>query len=199
MKHIVVYMGGTCGDLVTALLDPFCIEFGPHGNVVISENRSRLKKPHLFDSDTDKDQYLNDTFDWCDSLPSHDLDYHVRQHHKFIGIVVNTAECANWAASRFQKLHRPEVWEEMVRACGATDVDGYAQMILDFSNMLALHTQDVLSLEDILAGNAITQLHKITNCPLTSSVHIFYQHWLETQSYNETMFNKSFRRSQYQN
>jgi hypothetical protein len=57
---------------------------------------------------------------------------------------------------------------------------------------------DILSLEDILAGNAITQLHKITNCPLTSSVHIFYQHWLETQSYNETMFNKSFRRSQYQ-
>jgi hypothetical protein len=185
-------MGGTCGDLVTALLDPFCIELGKKGNVVISDGRSLLKKPHLFPSDKDKDRYLEETFSWCNSLPSHDLDYHARQHHKFIGISVNTRNCAQWAAIRFQALHRPAVWEEMVRSCGATDVDGYAQMILDFSNMLAMHTQDVLSLEDILAGNAITRLSEIIKNQINSEAHILYDNWL-TQANNEKMFDKSTR------
>ena len=92
-KNIVVYMGGTCGDLVTAILDPFSTELGSNGNVILGPSRSYLKKPHSFSDDAEKNHYLEETFSWCNSIPSHDLDYHIRQHHKFIGIVVNTKEC----------------------------------------------------------------------------------------------------------
>jgi hypothetical protein len=80
----------------------------------------------------------------------------------------------------------------MVQACGARDVDGYAQMMLDFSNMLAMHTHDVLSLEDILLGNAIARLSEIIKNQINPEAHILYDNWL-TQANNEKMFDKSTR------
>ena len=57
MIEIICYTGGSCGDLITALIDSKDTSY--RGNtVMIDADRSRLKKPHEFANDSDKDQYL---------------------------------------------------------------------------------------------------------------------------------------------
>ena len=116
---IVCYTGGTAGDIVSLIIDP----------AELSRDRQRLKKPHLFASDAEKDNFL-DTAPWA-SVPSHDFEYHQRRQHEILAIVCRTKPNALWAAERFKSMHRPHVWEEMTQHCGAADVETYAQMILD--------------------------------------------------------------------
>ena len=187
MTHIVVYMGGTCGDLVTALLDPVNSGIGARGNIQLDTARSRLKKPHEFANDAEKDQYLATVTDQYASIPSHDLTYHISHAHKVIGITVNTIQCAMWAANRFKHLHRPQVWDQVMQSCGVADLDEYAQMMLDFSNLVVNYTNNVLSLEDILAGNAVEQLQKLTGIAITADSSNFYKQWLRAQTKYETM------------
>jgi len=144
---IVCYTGGTAGDIVSQILDP----------AELSLDRQRLKKTHLFSNNQEKDLFL-DTVEYM-SVPSHDFDYHQTNNHKILGIVCQTMPTAIWAASRFKELHRPHVWKEMTKFCGADTVEAYAQVILDFGNMLANYTSNVLYLEDIINGCAIEKLH----------------------------------------
>lgn len=189
-------MGGTCGDLITMLLDPYYTQTTAQGSVQLQDNRSRLKKPHLFTDDAEKDRYLEHIFSRYYSIPSHDLNYHIRRHHKFIGIAVNTLDAAYWAADRFKRLHRPEVWDQVMQVTGIEDTSEYAQMMLDFSNLLVKHTTSVLLLEDILAGNAIAKLTELGSVPASSNtMEEIYQDWLVRQIKYETMPNKSTRRS----
>jgi hypothetical protein len=172
--NIICYTGGTCGDVITALFDSTGTSY--RGNtVMIAADRSRLKKPHEFANDNSKDQYLIDMAAKYQSIPSHDLDYHVRRQHEFIGITVQDWTVALWAAQRFKDLHRPHVWAEMTAACGAESVEDYAQMMLDFSNLVATHTSKIITLESIRAGTALL------NPVLENANKDFYNTWLELQ------------------
>jgi hypothetical protein len=174
--NIVCYMGGTCGDMISAVLDPNGTRFR-HTAVIIDDlNRTCLKKPHLFQSDLDKDQYLIEVGKKYQSIPSHDLDYHIRKKHDFIGITVQDKTVALWAAKRFKQLHRAHVWEEMVAACGANTVEGYAQMMIDFSNLITQHTDRIVSLESIRAGTALD------NPVLKTASENFYRNWMDLQN-----------------
>lgn len=175
MIEIICYTGGSCGDLITALIDSKDTSY--RGNtVMIDADRSRLKKPHEFANDSDKDQYLVEIATKYQSIPSHDLAYHVRRQHKFIGISVHDWTVALWAAQRFKDLHRPHVWNEMTVACGAQTVEDYAQMMLDFSNLIVQHTNKIVTLESICAGTALQ------NPILENTNNNFYNNWLELQT-----------------
>jgi len=178
MKSIIVYNGGACGDLVSAILDTRCAYITDEGRVRHDPNREGLKKPHLFGTDLHKDMYLAEAFLHYNSLPSHDIAYHIARNHEFIGIVVNCKETAKWAAERFRALHDDQVWSEMTAKSGVKDVDGYAQMMLDFSNLVATNTRYVLSLENILEGNAIQKLDDLTGHPVDKAGKEFYRQWL---------------------
>ena len=112
------------------------------------------------------------------SLSSHDLDYHVERRHDFIGISVYQREMALWAAARFQRMHAPHVWQEMVNHCGAGSLDQYAQVLLDFSARLADHTSKIINLADILDGTAIDTLERLVDHPVDRS---FYHDWKQQQ------------------
>lgn len=183
-------MGGTCGDLITAMLDPTDCELSATGNVKLAPSRSRLKKPHEFNNIQEKDLYLETQHQ---SIPSHDLDYHILRKHEIIGLTVNTIDCAKWAADRFKKLHRPHVWQQVMQASGVKDTHEYAQMMLDFSNLVVKYTSNVLSLEDILAGNAIIRLQELTGGIINSDSQEFYKQWLNAQTKYETMLHKNPR------
>ena len=114
--NIVCYTGGTCGDMISAILDPIGTRFRHTAVMIDHADRSRLKKPHLFQSDQEKDQYLIEIEKKYQSIPSHDLDYHVRKKHNFIGITVQDKAVALWAAKRFKQLHRAHVWYQMDNA-----------------------------------------------------------------------------------
>ena len=175
---IVCYAGGTCGDLISALIDSTDteFEFGSISHVLV---RQRLKKPHTFASNEEKDQYIIDISTKYLSIPSHDLDYHVLRDHKFIAITVQDFAVAMWAANRFRSMHRPHVWEEMQSKCGASTVEDYAQMLIHYANMVVNHTGNIVKLEDILAGQAINSLEKLGIDNLDKNL---YQHWLDLQN-----------------
>lgn len=172
---IICYTGGTCGDVITALFDSTGTSY--RGNtVMIDADRSRLKKPHEFATNESKDQYLEEMATKYQSIPSHDLAYHALRQHEFIGITVRDWAVALWASQRFKDLHRPHVWAEMTAACGADTVEDYAQMMLDFSNLIVQHTNKIVTLESIRAGTALQ------NPILENTDNNFYNTWLKLQT-----------------
>lgn len=177
---IVCYTGGTCGDLITAMIDCRDIALN-HTAVMHSKQRQRLKKPTTFINDIEKDDYIREISTQYNSIPSHDLDYHVNKKHQFISITVNDPTVALWAASRFKHLHRPHVWEEMQRACGSTTIEDYAQILIHYSNMVKSYTNQIITLELIKKGSAVEELEKILQHNLTNDSKNLYQNWLHKQ------------------
>lgn len=178
---IVCYTGGSCGDLITAMIDHRGSKFMPNHTVKHIDERQRLKKPHLFASDKEKDQYLLDIAQQYNSIPSHDLDYHIRRGHKFISIVVDDIDVACWAAKRFKDLHRPHVWEEMSKMCGAKTVDDYAQILIYYSNMVRNYTTHTVSLESIKQKTAIANLEQALGQTISQSGKNVYRNWWNLQ------------------
>jgi hypothetical protein len=174
---IVCYMGGTCGDLICALFDSEPADMY-NNRVILSSERQHLKKPHTFDNNEGKDQYLDNISKIYKSIPSHDIEYHIQRQHEFVGIVVEQLDTALWSSQRFKELHRPYVWKEMQRSCGAKSVEEYAQMMLDYSYMIKQCTSKIITLEEILNGQAVKKLQSMVKEQLNSN---FYHQWLKVQ------------------
>lgn len=177
MLNVVCYSGGTCGDLVSAMIDPKDAEL-KLSRIVMPQYRSRLKKPHQFVDSLAKDQYIQEISLTYRSIPSHDLQYHRGQD--FIGITVEDRCLAEQAARRFRDLHRPEVWAEMQKCCGAESIEQYAMVLIDFSTLVQQHATWTLKLEDIVAGLAIQRLVQIGKVVDETSQDL-YQSWLSQQ------------------
>lgn len=175
MIEIICYAGGTCGDLITALIDSKGAYFRNKA-VMFEQERLRFKKPHTFVDDMERDQYLAEMTLKYKSVPSHDLQYHLRREHNFIGITVSDWNTALWAAKRFKELHRPHVWEEMTAASGADSIEKYAQLIIDFSNMIVQHTDRIITLESIQSGTVLQ------NPILQITRKNFYKNWSDLQN-----------------
>jgi hypothetical protein len=178
---IVCYLGGTCGDLISAMIDPQGA-YIENASVKHLPERMGLKKPHLFSNNADKNLYLTTVADKFLSVPSHDLEYHVKQQHDFISIVTESMDIAKWAADRFRSLHRPQVWIEMQQKCGAIDENSYAQIVIDFSKLVAQHTQKVVLLDSIVKGSAVSCLEEMLDIKISSAGIEFYAKWLECQN-----------------
>lgn len=183
---IVCYMGGSCGDIVMSVIDPkgSIIKDGRVLNkgydaTDISTYRYKLKKPHVFSSDIEKDQFLIEIASSYKSIPSHDTEYHIQRNHSFITVGIRDKKTAIWAAQRFKSYHRPEVWEEMVKLCGATSTEHYADMLIDYSDRVSKSTNKIVDIEDILSGKLIEKMQQFVDTPLDSE---FYHIWLEQQS-----------------
>ncbi len=179
---IVCYTGGTCGDLVTALIDPLDATLNSEFCTVIHDTqRAKLKKPHLFDNDQEKIIYLLEISKHYRSVPSHDLNFHVAQQHDFISITVVDRDVAVWAAERFKRCHRPHVWEEMQKVCGAKSIEDYAEILIHYSAMVQKHTAKLIQLEDIVSGKLIKSLEDLLKVDLPEHSKNFYQAWLDMQ------------------
>jgi hypothetical protein len=64
----------------------------------------------------------------------------------------------------------------MNAACGANTVEGYAQMMIDFSKLVKQHTDRIVTLESIRAGTALD------NPVLKTASKDFYLDWLALQA-----------------
>lgn len=179
---IICYTGGSCGDLVTALIDPTDAMLNTEFKTVIhAEERTKLKKPHLFNTAEEKISYVNEIGTCYRSIPSHDLDFHVLQSHNFISITIQDKSTALWAAERFKRCHRPHVWKEMQNKCSASSVSDYADILIHYSNMVKTRTSKLIKLEDIVSGNLIKTLEDIANLSISEQGRAFYQSWLDVQ------------------
>lgn len=183
----VVYMGGTCGDLVSAMLDLKDVTFDfAFRKMRMPVERQRLKKPYTFGNDQEKDQYLADMCKIYSSVPSHDLDYHVQRSHWFIGIRVRDPDIALWAADRFRYAHRPEVWQTVKQGWQIDTVEQYAQLLMDYANLISQHTTHLLDLEDIVSGHVVSCLEHIVGRELGKNSVNCYRNWQSLQ--NGTFF-----------
>jgi hypothetical protein len=179
--NIVCYAGGTCGDLISAIIDPYDVVLNTaKGTVILPQQRIKLKKPHQFNSDTEKDWYIQ-SIPSGSSISSHDLDYHVARQHQFVSITVKNFDIALWAAQRFKNLHRSHVWKEMQDFCGANTVEQYAQTLIDYSNMVNEKTDRIVPLENIVSAKVIFTLETILNINVELTGQNFYQKWLKLQ------------------
>jgi len=172
---IVGYAGGTGGDLITALLNPTDVKLDGT-RVIVPDHRVKLKKPGRFQDDVAKDKYIQE-FKNTVSLSSHDLEYHIRNRHPFIGITVRY-KMAYWAANRFKELHSDRIWQQM----GNGTIEDYAEDLLDISkSLIAKHATHILCLEDIVNGLAIEKLREF--CIISTESEEFYDLWLEANEF----------------
>ena len=174
MVNIVCFMGGACGDIVTAVIDPKDAQLD--GNrIKLPLHRQLLKKPHLYKKDSAKNEYIDFISNNYKSIPSHDTDFHIRNNHKFITIEVNDIDIGMWAAERFQKLHSPHVWDEMMKASNYKTVKDYAQALIDHKTLISPNADMRINLKDIVDG-------KIQNYfDIDEKSKVFYQQWLNSQ------------------
>ena len=179
MAELILYMGGCCGDIITGLIDTKGISITSEKCIVLKE-RSKLKRSFEFDNTAEKDAYISSASRYWNSLPSHDADYHMQNNHPYLGIVCGNWETALWAATRFRGLHRDLVWKRMSKASGAKTIEEYAQLIMDFSNMIKPAAYKTIELADIVEGNAIEKLKELTQ--LDDCASIMYNQWLESVS-----------------
>lgn len=186
MFEIVCYLGGTCGDLVVAMIDN-CNATIKNGAVKIDLERQQLKKSWQFQNDQERNLYVNGMKYRYKSIPSHDTDYHLRNNQSFSAIVVKEKSTAKWAAQRFKDLHRAHVWEEMTSVNAANTVEKYAQDMLDWSSWIRQHTNRIISLEDILDGCVCEVISRIITID-PAGVN-FYKQWLQAQNENSNNSN----------
>lgn len=180
---IVVYMGGCCGDLVTAMIDYSEVEFNfDFKKVRLTPQRQRLKKPYEFVDDQDKDNYLENISRVYKSVPSHDIEYHTRRQHSFVGITVTDPSTALWAAQRFRYAHHPRVWQSVAQAYGITHVEQYAQLLLDYGRMIRDRTDGLIDVKAIRQGELLPYLEIASNRKLDSEAQQCYCNWLDMQS-----------------
>ena len=178
---IVCYTGGTCGDLIAGMID--CRDITYRNSALAHDDfRQRLKKPNTFTSNEEKDKYIEEVSAQYNSIPSHDLNYHIKRKHPFISITVKDFDTALWAANRFKQLHRPHVWEEMQQACGSKTVEDYAQILIHYSNLVRKHTEQLITLESIIQGQAVDRLENILKRNLNNTEKDFYNNWLQKQN-----------------
>jgi len=102
MPTIVCYNGGCFGDLITALIDT-TDAFIDNGTVIHNRSRLRLKEYFYFKSDQEKDDYLSNHTEYK-SVSSHDIRYHIKKRHSFIGVVTEDLNVALQLSTRFLKL-----------------------------------------------------------------------------------------------
>lgn len=171
---IVLYMGGTCGDLVVSVIDSTDSWIdGPRFHT--SPEKFQFKKPHLFANDQDKHDTLISLGKKYRAIPSHDSEYHILNNHKFISISIAEVSDAMWAANRFKDLHKPQIWNEMMNRCRAVTVDDYAMQIFNYSNRVTPAAAIVIDLSDIRNGRLINKLQPNFNFTLNSEL---YSQWL---------------------
>jgi len=169
-------MGGTCGDLIACIIDSKN-SIVRRRRVLTPLNRSKLKRDS-FNTDDEKDNYLVQIALQYKSIPSHDIEYHVRKKHEFISIGIRNRETAIWAANRFKALFTINEWIDTLDYLKITTLEDYSEMLLTYSSMVMQHTEKVIYLEDIVNGNAIERLQLLVSSTLDTA---FYQSWLAAQ------------------
>lgn len=174
---VVCYMGGTYGDTVAGLInedlktDVLWLVVRPNEEV------SKLKKPHTFGSDQEKDEYINSISSEYKCILSHDQDYHFSRNHNVLGIVVTNIKSALKCANRFKVAHRPQVWKEMMDRCGAKTIEEYAEMMLHYSSTIEKQSKWIISTDEIEDGRVLEKITQITGTPVSTLTQNAYKNW----------------------
>jgi hypothetical protein len=173
---IICYIGGTCGDLVTSVIDSTDSKLDG-SKIYTMLSRSKLKSSLFLNSEIEQLNYIKEMESKYLSIPSHKIDLHIKYKHPYITIFTENYDLALWCANRYKNLNKPDVWENMTKINNDT-IESYAQTIIQTCNYSVSHTDRVITLEDILSGNLLSRLSQYVNTPLNEKL---YEEWLSRQ------------------
>ena len=165
LPHIILYQGGSGGDMLSAIIDNRDYYFD--GNLFRLHNFDRIKlrnrKYVKGMTDIDRDMYIQETT--YKSLASHQLNYHIDRKHRYIHIDCSDPMMAKWIINRFHKLYDGEDWYQRTQP----------DSILNWAKRASEHAYLNIDLRDILNGKLIEILKPHVDTPLNS---VLYESWL---------------------
>lgn len=181
-KTIICFAGGTSGDLAVSVLDPRnCTYDTKNGRIKIAMDRAGMKKFWKYNDVETKIQYIKQAFAMYDSLPSHDVDFHLANNHQeVIGITCFDENLREKSAIRFKDLHRSEVWDSLPKVCKTETVQQYSDDILQISRKLE-RAFTTIDLSEIIKGDLISRFTGLGYEIGRESVKI-YNDWLAHHS-----------------
>jgi hypothetical protein len=181
-KTIVCFAGGTSGDLVVSVLDPKNCDYNPsQGKVKISKDRSVMKKFWQFTNTKQKKDAIKNGFENYDSLPSHDVDFHIDHgQDKVIGITCFDKDLRDRSATRFKNLHSNQVWDSLTKVSKTETIEQYSDDILQISRKLE-RAFTTIDLKEIIKGNLISRLTEMEYTISDESLEI-YKKWMAHHS-----------------
>ena len=173
--YVVSHIGGTCGDLITAVIDSTDTHINWTAAVKLPMNRVTLKQGKL-KTDNEVSQYLLDIFKKYKSVSSHSPI--PIENIKLINPVIYDKKIAIWAAHRFTRVNLKKPYNDyMCREC--KNDEEYANILLDHCQFVTeMNTNPdtiLIDVRDIVEGNLIKKLQNYIDTELDNN---FYQRWL---------------------
>lgn len=179
MQHdrpvIIVFHGGTAGDLVTAVLDSRNAILD-NGLIAFTDQRSELKNNR--DSHYKLD-WLSTEAKQYGAVPSHAEELHVAHNHRFLLVTALTHAESEWAAIR---LAQSLIIRE--RASIALDLAATSQAIRHYSETYLPHAEHTVSVNDIRHGKLIERLQLLY--PHIVCDDTLYVNWIRQQAVLDT-------------
>ena len=175
---IVCFMGGTCGDIVTAIIDETNTTIDIDGRILLPKERILLKDPNNFSNNQEKDQLILELT--CKSIASHDYEYHLIRKHSIIYVGIFDMAVAVWAANRFKQLH-PDTWRQF----NNQTVENHATRYIEHTNMVINNKKiKVIDIKDVVTGKLINKLKEF-GFDISNAAEILYSKWLKTNNLGE--------------
>ena len=177
--YIVSHIGGTCGDLIAAVIDSTDVSFRSTYAVKLPLSRLSLKRG-ILNTDEEINQYLLEIFKKYKSVSSHlplsDVVFY--DNIKIITPVVYDKDIALWAANRFTSANLVKPYNHINGSVCENDEE-YANILLDHTKyMVGINPNSsaiFIDVKDIVEGNLINKLQDHIDTELDSN---FYQQWL---------------------
>lgn len=162
--HFVVYPPGSCGNMVSAVIDSQGV-IGGYRHVTFIPDKLRLLKQQDRDSmtDSDRDEYVKDIETKYLAVPSHSFEYHVKRKHDFIFLLPNSIETIQWSINRIKDI-LPDRNEYLTLS-----------FVNNIINCCKPHSSKIILVEDIVQGKLIEKLQEFISTPLNEK---FYYDWL---------------------
>jgi len=175
---ILVFAGGTCGDIVCGSIDDkdFVFDYNTT-EIKFDKKREKLKKPHLFKSFKDKQTYLAKAVKKYNCIPSHDIDFHIRNRDNFWGITVEDPKHRLLAAKRFKLKNQPQSWKDIEKMSHSHTAEQYANTIYEMRKKIKRHAKFTIDFSEILSGRLINIIES-QDIVISAEKENIYHFWL---------------------
>jgi len=160
--HFISYLPGSCGDILCAIIHPESYKL-VEDRIVIDPSLEQLKKVEFVYNYPKFDEFIESVQDRL-SLPSHLLYYHIRRNHDII-YIDNSNELV-WCNKRLSIIYKNE-----------KEVTNTQEYMVSKRRLevATAYTDKIITVTDIISGNAVSILSKWINTPLD---HKLYDSWL---------------------
>lgn len=171
---VIYFLGGYAGDLVSSVIDSTGCVVVPSGKISMPMNR-KVFKGRWIHTNEEKEFHYNNLSKLYKSIPSSHIEYHLENNHKVITVTATEKWAFELAAERFIKFHTPNAAKEIYNK---ETVEELAEYYASESNKSRNLGTPILYLEDIIHGNLIEKLEKITDLPLNRTIYdIWLKYW----------------------